>query len=200
MRSEEELPGDPLELFDQWYRIGEQSEPVNPNAMCLATADADGRPSARMVLLKGYDSHGFVFYTNSESDKGRQLAANPIAALCFYWRGVGLQIRVEGRVGIVPGDEAGAYFASRARGSRIGAWASAQSRPLTSRDDLVRRVAELEEMYVGGAVPRPPYWNGYRLVADRYEFWRDRPDRLHDRHLYTRDEEGDGWTITLLNP
>lgn len=197
--SSEALPDDPLELFDQWFRIGERSEPINPNAMCLATVGADGRPAARMVLLKGYDSHGFVFYTNSESDKGRQLAANPVAALCFYWRAVGLQIRVEGRVDIVSGDEAGAYFASRPRGSRIGAWASQQSRPLTSRDDLVRRVAELEEMYVGGAVPRPPHWNGYRLVPDRYEFWRDRPDRLHDRHLYL-PEQGGGWSITLLNP
>ena len=198
--SSDALPDDPIALFDEWFRIGLQAEPVNPNAMCLATADAEGRPAARIVLLKGYDSHGFVFYTNTESDKGRQLAANPFAALCFYWRSVGLQVRVEGPVATVSDAEAGEYFASRPRGSRIGAWASHQSRPLASRDVLLQRVAELETMYVGGAVPRPPHWTGYRIAPERIEFWRDRPDRLHDRHLYERAKGGAGWTVTLLNP
>ena len=196
--SAENLDDDPIALFDAWFQIGQQAEPVNPNAMCLATVDARGRPAARMVLLKGFDSKGFVFYTNTESDKGRQLAANPFAALCFYWRGVGLQVRVEGPAIPVSDDEAGEYFASRPRGSRIGAWASAQSRPLVSRADLERRVVELEEKYVGGAVPRPTFWSGYRIVPDRIEFWRDRPDRLHDRHLYVRD--GETWVQSRLNP
>ncbi len=189
---------DPFTLFDEWFQIGVRAEPVNPNAMCLATVGSDGRPAARMVLLKGFDASGFVFYTNTESDKGRQLAAHPVAALCFYWRTVGLQVRIEGTVTPVTPDEAGEYFASRERGSRIGAWASAQSRPLASRAEIEQRVAELEEKYRGGAVPRPPFWSGYRVAPDRFEFWRDRPDRLHDRHLYVRD--GEGWTETRLNP
>lgn len=196
--SADKLTDDPIALFDEWFQIGQRAEPVNPNAMCLATVDARGRPAARMVLLKGFDSAGFVFYTNTESDKGRQLAVNPFAALCFYWRAVGLQVRVEGAVTPVSDDEAGEYFASRARGSRIGAWASAQSRPLVSRADLEQRVVELENKYVGGAVPRPPFWSGYRIAPDRIEFWRDRPDRLHDRHLYVRD--GEGWAQSRLNP
>lgn len=196
--SSDEFPDNPFDLFDEWFKIGQRAEPINPNAMCLATADANGRPSARMVLLKGFDSSGFVFYTNIESDKGRHLAENPWAALCFYWRGVGLQVRVDGAVTPVAADEAGDYFSSRPRASRIGAWASDQSRPLTSRADLERRVVELAEKYVGGAVPRPPHWSGYRIAPDRIEFWRDRPDRLHDRHLYVRD--GDNWIQSRLNP
>lgn len=189
---------DPFALFDEWMQIALRAEPVNPTAMCLATVGADGRPAARMVLLKGHDAAGFVFYTNTESDKGRQLAANPFAALCFYWKTVGLQIRIEGAVEPVTPEEAGTYFASRPRASRIGAWASEQSRPLASREDLDRRVAGFEEMYRGGAVPRPPHWSGYRVIPDRFEFWRDRPDRLHDRHLYVRAHGG--WTETRLNP
>ena len=189
---------DPFDLFDEWFKIGAESETSNSNAMCLATAGADGRPSARMVLLKGYDSRGFVFFTNTESDKGRQLAANPAAALCFYWRGVGLQIRVEGRVTPVSPEEADEYFASRARASQIGAWASAQSRPLDARATLEARVAGLEAKYEGDDVPRPPHWSGYRIAAERLEFWRDRPDRLHDRLVFTHD--GAGWARGRLNP
>jgi pyridoxamine 5'-phosphate oxidase len=189
---------DPLDLFDEWFKIGAASETSNPDAMCLATVGSDGRPSARMVLLKGYDARGFVFFTNTGSDKGRQLAANPAAALCFYWRGVGLQIRVEGRVTPVTPEEADAYFASRARASRIGAWASEQSRPLDSRATLEARVVDLEKKYEGSEVPRPPYWSGYRIAAERIEFWRDQRDRLHDRLLCVRD--GAGWTRSRLNP
>jgi pyridoxamine 5'-phosphate oxidase len=189
---------DPFTLFDEWLAIALRAEPINPTAMCLATVGRDGRPAARMVLLKGHDRSGFVFYTNTESDKGRELAADPRAALCFYWRTVGLQVRIEGDVVPVTAAEADAYFATRERGSRIGAWASAQSRPLASREALERRVAELEAQYRDAAVPRPPHWSGYRVVPERLEFWRDRPDRLHDRQLFVR--HSDGWTETRLNP
>lgn len=154
---------DPFALFDEWLQIALRAEPINPTATCLATIGADGRPAARMVLLKGHDPSGFVFYTNTESDKGNELAAHPLAALCFYWRTVGLQVRIEGDVEPVTAAEADAYFASRVRGSQIGAWASAQSRPLDSRTALEQRVADLEADYQGKDVPRPAHWSGYQI-------------------------------------
>jgi pyridoxamine 5'-phosphate oxidase len=189
---------DPFALFGEWLHIALRAEPINPTATCLATVGADGRPAARMVLLKGHDETGFVFYTNTESDKGRQLAANAYAALCFYWRTIGLQVRVEGTVSPVTPAEADAYFATRPRGSQIGAWASAQSRPLGSREEIERRVVELEARHAEAEVPRPPHWSGYRVAPDRVEFWRDRPDRLHDRQLFVRT--GTGWVESRLNP
>ena len=166
--------------------------------MTLATATPDGAPSARMVLLKGHDARGFVFYTNSQSRKGEELAANPRAALLFHWKSLRRQVRTEGRIAPVDQAEADAYFASRARDSQLGAWASDQSRPLASRDLFERRFAELVARYDGRDVPRPPHWWGYRLVPDRIEFWSDRPHRLHERRLFVR--EGDAWREGLLYP
>ena len=173
-----------------------------PTALALATSTPDGRPSVRMVLLKGFDERGFVFYTNLESRKGRELAENPHAALCFFWQPMEMQVRVEGRVEPVAAEEADAYFASRPRGSRIGAWASDQSRPLDDYERLGARVRELEEKYGDeGDIPRPPHWSGFRVVPSRIELWQGRPSRLHEREVYTR-EEGDPprWRRTLLYP
>jgi pyridoxamine 5'-phosphate oxidase len=169
-----------------------------PNAFTLATVGADGAPSARIVLLKDFDERGFVFYTNYESRKGRELLALPRAAMCFHWPLLEVQIRVEGSVEQVAEAEADAYFASRPRGSQIGAWASAQSRPLASATALDARVAEIEKQYHGQPVPRPPHWSGFRIVPARIEFWRGMPSRLHRREVYTRS--GAGWTLGLLNP
>lgn len=192
------VEADPYALFAKWMIEAEAAEPNDPNAMALATADGQGRPSVRMVLLKGYDHDGFVFYTNLESRKGTELATNPHAALLFHWKSLKRQVRVEGPVEPVSHAEADAYFASRARTSQIGAWASIQSRPLEGRFELERRVAEFTAKFGFGAVPRPPHWSGFRLRPERLEFWQDRAFRLHDRFAYAKD--GDGWHIDHLFP
>ncbi len=189
---------DPWAIFHAWMAEAERSEPNDPTAMALATADADGLPNVRMVLLKAADERGFVFYTNAESNKGRELAANPQAALVFHWKSLRRQVRARGRVTKVSDAEADAYFASRPRDSRIGAWASQQSRPLESRFALEKAVAFYAARYAIGEVPRPPYWTGFRIDPIAIEFWQDRPFRLHDRVVFTRAPEG--WTKTRLYP
>jgi pyridoxamine 5'-phosphate oxidase len=176
----------------------EASEPNDPNAMALATVGADGMPSVRMVLLKGFDAEGFVFYTNLESRKARQIATNPRASLNFYWREIDRQVIVEGRVEPVSAAEANAYFASRERGSQIGAWASRQSRPLASRAALVEEVAQLEAEYKGRRVPRPPFWSGFRVVPHYFEFWAEGAMRLHERFAFERIATG--WRMRRLYP
>jgi pyridoxamine 5'-phosphate oxidase len=189
---------DPIALFDAWMAEAAISEPNDPNAVCLATASPEGRPSARMVLLKGVDARGFVFYTNLESRKGRELTANPFAALTFHWKSLRRSVRAEGRVEQVSNAEADAYYASRARGSRIGAWASRQSRPLEGRFALEKAVAEFTLKFGLGEIPRPPFWSGFRLLPDRIEFWRDMPFRLHERRVFHM--AGDGWETEMLFP
>jgi pyridoxamine 5'-phosphate oxidase len=189
----------PMPMFEEWMRDAEASEPSLPNAASLATATPDGRPSLRMVLLKGADDRGFVFYTNLESRKGRELEANPRAALCFHWKSLTRQVRVEGRTEPVSDDEADAYFGSRDRESRIGAWASRQSRPLTGRFELEREVARYAARYALGAIPRPPFWSGFRIVPEQVEFWSQRAFRLHDRLVFAR-ADGGPWTISRLFP
>ncbi len=189
---------DPISRFESWLAEATRTEPNDPNAVCLATSTPDGRPSARMVLLKGVDPGGFVFYTNLESRKGGELAANPEAALCFHWKTLARSVRVEGGVEPVSAAEADAYYASRARGSRIGAWASRQSRPLESRFALEKAVAEYTMKFGIGEIPGPNFWSGFRLVPRRIEFWRDMPFRLHDRQVFHR--EGSGWRIEALYP
>ena len=191
---------DPFEQFRRWFADAEASEPNDPNAMTLATADTDGRPSARIVLLKDVDARGFAFYTNIESQKGLQLEVNPFAALCFHWKSQRRQVRVEGPVTAVSEAEADAYYQSRARGSRIGAWASQQSRPLADRPTLLAAVARFEAEYEGRDVPRPPFWSGYRLTPLRIEFWQDGEFRLHDRFLFSRSSDGAPWTVQRLHP
>jgi pyridoxamine 5'-phosphate oxidase len=189
----------PFTLFDAWFAEAQASEINDPNAMAVATIDPDGRPSLRMVLMKGHDARGFVFYTNLESRKGAALAANPTAALLFHWKSLTRQIRIEGPVEAVSDAEADAYYASRPRDSRIGAWASDQSRPLASRDHFMDRVAEFDARYPGDSVPRPPHWSGFRIVPDRFEFWQDQQFRLHERRTFTRNGTG-GWDEGLLFP
>ncbi|HYH38786.1 MAG TPA: pyridoxamine 5'-phosphate oxidase [Azospirillum sp.] len=189
---------DPYALFAAWMEEATRSEPNDPNAMALATADAEGRPSVRMVLLKGIDPRGFVFYTNAESRKGQQLTANANAALCFHWKSLRRQVRVEGAVERVTDAEADAYFDSRARDSRIGAWASKQSRPMEGRWELEKRVAQYAAKFGLGTVPRPEYWTGFRILPARIEFWTDKPFRLHERIEFLRS--GDGWTTQRLFP
>ena len=189
----------PHALFDAWLAEAKATEPNDAEAMALATVGAGGRPSARMVLLKGHDAGGFVFYTNSESRKGGELAGNPHAALLFHWKSLRRQVRVEGTATPASEAEADAYFASRARDSQLGAWASDQSRPLESRELFEAQFAALAEDYAGRDVPRPPHWWGYRLVPDRIEFWNDRPHRLHERRLFVPAPDG-SWVESLLYP
>lgn len=189
---------DPIALFEAWLREALKSEPNDANAMTLATVDADGVPDARMVLLKGVDARGFVFFTNTESAKGLQLAAHPKAALVFHWKSLRRSVRVRGEVEAVGGAEADAYFATRARSAQIGAWASDQSRPLPDPLALERRIAEIALRFGLGKPPRPPHWSGYRLRPATMEFWRDRPFRLHERLLFMRID--DTWTTQRLFP
>ncbi len=190
---------DPFVLFDSWYAEARASEPNDPEAMALATADGSGQPSVRMVLLKGHGPAGFTFYTNRHSDKGEDLAANPRAALLFHWKSLRRQVRIEGPVTPVGDAESDAYFATRSRDSQLGAWASDQSRPLDSRVTFEDRFRAAEERFAGNDVPRPPHWGGFRIDPQRIEFWLDRAHRLHERRLFTRDEGGD-WNEGLLYP
>ena len=191
---------EPLALFAHWFKDAKVKEPNDPNAMALATADASGYPDVRMVLLKGFDNAGFVFYSNAESAKGLELQANPRAALCFYWKTLRRQVRIRGVVDAVSEAEADAYFQSRDRGARIGAWASAQSRPLKDRMALEQRIAEYALKYGLGEVPRPPHWRGWRVVPLAMEFWRDRPFRLHDRLVFERASAEQPWSKHRLYP
>ena len=189
---------DPIQLFAEIYAQAQQAITPEPTAMVLATVNAEGRPSARVVLLKGFDDNGFVFFTNLESRKGRELQAHPFAALCFHWPALERQVRIEGRVVNVPDAEADAYFASRPRGSQIGAWASKQSQPLATREELEARVRSFEKKFAGGEVPRPPFWSGFRVIPDRIEFWEARVSRLHDRTVYLR--QNGMWMMEKLYP
>lgn len=193
------LSEDPWSLARAWTKEAEASEPRDPNAMALATVDAAGLPDVRMVLLKSFDEAGFVFYTNEESAKGQELHGNPQAALVLYWKSLNRQIRARGQVSFVTDQEADAYFASRHPRSRVGAWASAQSRPLDSRAALETRVADLETRFGNGPIPRPSYWRGFRVKPQAIEFWQDRASRLHDRVVFCFDEQG-RWTRQRLNP
>ncbi len=193
-------PADPLEIFASWLSEAEETEPNDPNALSLSTVGEDGMPSSRMVLLKGYDARGFVFYTNYESRKGRHLLARPKAAMLFHWKSLRRQVRIEGEVEQVSDEEADAYFASRPKQSQIGAWASTQSRPLKGRFELEKRVALFGAKYAVGTVPRPPHWSGFRVRPRLIEFWQDGAFRLHDRLVYAREGEGEGWTTERLFP
>ena len=192
------MASDPFQLFDEWFAEAQASEPNDANAMALATADSEGRPSVRMVLLKGHGPDGFVFYTNQRSRKGEELAENPWAALLFHWKSLRRQVRVEGKVALVSCEEADAYFASRSRDSQLGAWASDQSRALASRAEFERRYEDVKGKFDGMDVTRPPHWGGFRVAPETIEFWTDRPHRLHERRLFKR--EGDSWTEGLLYP
>jgi len=192
------MADDPFALFETWFAEAKASEPNDADAMALATADGAGRPSVRMVLLKGFDPRGFVFYTNLDSRKGADLAANPRAGLLFHWKSLRRQVRVEGPVGAVSDAEADAYFATRGRDSRLGAWASDQSRPLPDRTTFEARFDAMRERFGDGDIPRPPRWSGFRVAPERIEFWSDRAARLHERRLFERD--GSGWREGLLYP
>jgi len=190
----------PLRLFAAWFAEAKRSEPVNPNAMTLATVGADGLPNARMVLLKDFDERGFVFYTNADSIKGHELAVAPKAALTFYWKSLQRQVRLRGGVEAVSNAEADAYFATRSRMAQIGAWASKQSTALESRLVFEKAIARFTAKFVGGTVPRPPHWSGYRVVPTEIEFWQERAFRLHDRIAFTRANLTAPWTKTRLYP
>ena len=195
------IPPDPIERFRSVYALAEKLDRSiipEPNAMSLGTIGNRDQPSVRIVLLKAFDERGFVFYTSYDGKKGRQLIAHPRAALCFYWAPLSIQIRIEGRVTKVSDEEADAYFATRERRSQIGAWASRQSEPLETPTALDERVVKYEKEFEGKAVPRPEYWSGFRVWPERIEFWKGKPNRLHERHLYTRD--GDSWLIETLYP
>jgi len=191
---------DPFALFAEWLEDARRNEPNDPNAMALATADQHGAPDVRMVLLKDVSGDGFVFYSNAESRKGTQLAANPQAALCFHWKSLRRQVRVSGKTEAASEAEADAYFATRAKDSQIGAWASEQSRPMEGRFELEKRIALFAARYGLMKTPRPPHWRGWRLRPTRIEFWRDRPFRLHDRLEFTRGQPGDPWIARRLYP
>jgi pyridoxamine 5'-phosphate oxidase len=191
---------EPFRLFAKWFADAEKSEPSNPNAMALATVDADGLPDVRMVLLKGFDANGFVFYSNNGSAKGRELAANPKAALAFHWKSLDRQIRIRGTVAQVSDAESDAYFATRHRSAQLGAWASQQSRPLESRFAFEKAIALATAKYPVGTVPRPPYWIGYRVTPAQIEFWHERAFRLHDRIVFTRETPTSPWIKTRLYP
>jgi len=196
--SERDAASDPIELFTRWFDEAVAAAIPEPNAMTLATVDAAGRPTARIVLMKGVDARGVVFHTNYDSRKGRDLAANPRAALLFFWVGLERQVRIDGAAERVSAEDSDAYFAARPRGSQISAWASPQSAPVADRAWLEARFAECEARFASGAVPRPPNWGGVRVVPDRFEFWQGRTSRLHDRLVWSR--QGDGWTIGRLAP
>jgi pyridoxamine 5'-phosphate oxidase len=192
--------GEPLRLFATWFEEAKSAEPSDPEAMALATVDADGLPNVRMVLLKGFDERGFVFYSNEDSRKGRELGANPRASLAFHWKSLRRQVRLRGTVAAVSAAEADAYFASRPRSSQIGAWASRQSSPLESRYAFEKAIALKAAQFAVGPVPRPPFWVGYRLAPTVIEFWHERPFRLHDRIEFRRAAVGEAWTKTRLYP
>lgn len=195
----DDITENPYELFSRWLDQARELEPNDPNAMCLATADARGRPTNRMVLLNGLDDRGFVFYTNAESRKGGQLAENPYAALCFHWKSMRKQVRIEGPVEVVTEAESDAYYNSRPRGSRIGSWASKQSRVLDRFSDLEDAVREYEKTYEGCEdIPRPAYWKGFRVMPERIEFWINGEFRLHRRYVY--EKSGNGWKTYMINP
>ena len=191
---------DPISRFSELFeQASKRPDIAEPTATAVATADARGRPAVRMLLLKGVDERGFVYFTNFESRKGREMVENPYVALCIHWQPLEVQVRVEGKVERVSDEEADEYFATRGRGSQIGAWASLQSRPLSDRAELEARIREVERRYEGSDVPRPPHWTGFRVVPSRIEFWSGRNARLHDREVYRADTEG-GWTIERLYP
>jgi pyridoxamine 5'-phosphate oxidase len=191
---------DPFRQFGEWFREAEATVPEDPNAMVLSTVGPEGRPSSRVVLLKGFDAEGFVFYGNLESRKFRELRAHPWAALNFHWKPLGRQVRIEGKVTQVADQEADAYFATRPRGSQIGAWASRQSEPLPSRATLEAAVKDVEARYSGSEIPRPSFWSGFRLEPDRIEFWKAGEFRLHDREVFRRTSKSGPWTVERLYP
>ncbi|HQT39955.1 MAG TPA: pyridoxamine 5'-phosphate oxidase [Acidocella sp.] len=193
-----QVKNDPFVTFGDWLTEAESSEPNDPNAMILATASAEGKPAARTVLLKAWDDKGFVFYTNLESRKSQELRQNPHAALLFYWKTLHRQVRIEGTISLVSDAQADEYYASRPRGSRIGAWASAQSKPLPDRETFEAKFEEFEAKFPGDTIPRPPFWSGWRVTPDYLEFWQDVKYRLHERTTYTRD--GNEWITGKLYP
>lgn len=190
----------PFGLFERWFKEAREKEPNDPNAMALATVDAAGMPDVRMVLMKGFEEGAFVFFTNTESAKGEQLAENGKAGVCFHWKSLGRQVRARGIVEFVSDADADAYFRTRDRGARLGAWASTQSRPLEERLALEKRIAEFALKFGVGDIPRPPHWRGYRIVPLSFEFWRNRPFRLHDRLVFTREGPGAPWAKSRLFP